>query len=100
MPFSIQATLHELLGACQRKYADLNIDMVKRSLIHFEDIIFSPIEFNGPEIKWPIIAELLKAAFYNPEISFGLKGNTRKLLQNNPPATKERREGCGKTGRA
>ena len=85
--------LHELLDACQRKYPDLNINIVKHSLIHFNDIIFSPIEFLGPEIKWPIIAERLQKAFHNPYISFGLPESIKKLLQNRPSETKGRRKG-------
>src|ERR1700760_2371755 len=69
-------TLHELLDACQRKYPDLNINMVKHSLIHFDYIIFSPIE--------------LQKAFHNPFISFGLPESTRKLLQNR--SSKQRKE--------
>ncbi len=86
-------TLHELLDACHRKYPDLNINMVKHSLIHFNDIIFSPIEFMGPEIKWPIITERLQKAFHNPFISFGLPESTKKLLQNRSSETKGRRKG-------
>ena len=86
-------TLHELLDACQRKYPDLNINMVKHSLIHFNDIIFSPIEFIGPEIKWPVIAERLQKAYHNPYLSFGLPEITKKLLQSKPSATKGRRRG-------
>jgi hypothetical protein len=88
-------TLHEMLDACQRKYSDLNINMVKHSLIHFDDIIFSPIEFVGLEIAWPIIAERLLNAFRNPHISFGLPESAKKLIQNKPAKTKGRRKGPG-----
>ncbi len=86
-------TFHELLDACQRKYPDLNINMVKHSLIHFNDIIFSPIEFIGREVKWPAIAERLQKAFHNPYISFGLPESTKKLFQSKSSETKARRKG-------
>jgi hypothetical protein len=88
-------SLHELLDACQRKYPELNINMVKHSLIHFEDILFSPIEFLGPEVAWPIIADRLQKAFHNPYISFGLPETTKKLIQNRPSETRGRRRGPG-----
>jgi hypothetical protein len=88
-------SLHELLNACQRKYPELNINMVKHSLIHFEDILFSPIEFIGPEVAWPMIAERLQKAFHNPYISFGLPESTKKLIQSRPSETKGRRKGPG-----
>src|SRR6185437_14978291 len=88
-------SLHELLDACQKKYPELNNNMVKHSLIHFEDILFSPIEFIGPEVKWPIIAERLQKAFHNPFISFGLPESTKKLIQSRPSETKGRRKGPG-----
>ena len=74
-----QFTLNELLGACQRKYRDLNINMVKHSLIHFEDVVLAPIDFTGPEVKWSTIADRLRQAFYNPHISFGLLKNVKPL---------------------
>jgi hypothetical protein len=86
-------TLYELLDACQRKYPDLNINMVKHSLIHFNDIIFSPIEFIGPEVEWPMIANRLQKAFHNPYVSFGLPEITKKLIQTRPSETKGRRKG-------
>ena len=74
-------SLNQLLDACQRKYSDLNINIVKNSLMHHADIIFSPIEFMGAEVKWPIIAERLKNAFHNPNITFGLPENVRKIME-------------------
>jgi hypothetical protein len=64
--------LDELLDACHRKYADLNINLVKNSLLFHDDIIFAPIEFLGAEINWPEIAARLKNAYHNPRITFGL----------------------------
>jgi len=86
-------TLHELLDACHRKYPDLNINMVKHSLIHFNDIISSPIKFIGPEVKWPAISERLQKAFHNPYISFGLPESTKKLIQNKSSEAKGKRKG-------
>lgn len=57
-------TLDQLLNACQKKYQDININMVKQSLIHHGDIIFLPVEFIGAEIKWPVIAD--RIGFSNP----------------------------------
>lgn len=74
-------SLNELLDACHRKYADLNINMVKNSLLYHDDIIFAPIGFIGTEIKWPDIADRLKNAFHNPHITFGLPETTQKLLK-------------------
>lgn len=79
-----QFTLNELLGACHRKYPDLNINMVKLSLIHFEDVVLAPIDFIGREVKWPTITERLRQAFHNPHISFGLSKNV-KPLENKVP---------------
>jgi hypothetical protein len=74
-------TLHQMLQACNKKYPDLNILIVKNSVIHHQDIDFSfPIEPIGPEIKWTAIAERLQKAFYNPHITFDLP-ETRKLMQ-------------------
>lgn len=74
-------SLNELLDACQRKYSDLNINMVRNSLIHHDDIIFSPIEFMSAEVKWPIIAERLKNAFHKSYITFGLSENIKKMME-------------------
>ena len=47
--------------------------MMKNSLIYFEDVDFSvPIDFLGPTIKWPLIADRLKKAFHNPTLKFGV----------------------------
>ena len=64
--------LNELLEACSKKYADLYINMVKNSLIHHDDIIFTPIELMGTEIQWSLIAKRLKNAFNEPHKAFGL----------------------------
>jgi len=67
-------SLSELLQACHQKYPDLNIQMVQMSLIHHEDIDFlDRINYIGTKIKWNVIAERLKKAFYNPHITFGTK---------------------------
>lgn len=82
-----QFTLNELLDACQQKYPDLNINMVKHSLIHFEDVILAPIDFIGPEVKWSTITDRLRQAFYNPHICFGLSKNV-KPMENKIPSHK------------
>jgi len=74
--------LDKMLQACNKKYPDLNIQMVKHSVIHHEDIDFTvPIEHVGREIQWATIAERLKNAFYNPHITFGLPEITKKLIE-------------------
>ena len=80
-------SLEQLLGACAQKYPDLNVSMVKNSLIHFGDIDFSdPIKYVGQEIKWPTIAERLHMAFLNPRMKFNslpsLKNTVAPKLEN------------------
>jgi hypothetical protein len=70
--------LNELLEACCRKYADLNINMVKKSLLFHDDIIFTPIEYIGSEINWPEIVERLKNSYQNPHTTFGLPKQQKK----------------------
>lgn len=86
-------TLNQMLDACQRKYSELNINMVKQSLIHHGDIISLPVEFVGAEIKWPAIAERLNKAFLNPNITFGLPETTRKLAGKIPRNDKGKNRG-------
>jgi hypothetical protein len=85
-------TLDQMLQACNKKYPDINIHMVKNSVIHHQDIDFSvPIEHVGPEIKWTAIAERLQKAFYNPHITFNLPEITKKLMQKKDDNNKKRR---------
>ena len=63
-------TLDQLLNACQKKYSDLNMNMVKQSLLHHDDIIFLPVEFTGAEIRWSTITNRLRNAFHNPQTRF------------------------------
>lgn len=86
-------TLDQLLNGCQKKYPNLDISMVKQSLIHHNDITFLPIEFIGAEIKWPTIADRLKKAFYNPYITFGLPETTKKLMENLKESEKKKGRG-------
>lgn len=75
-------TLNQLLQFCNKKYPELNIPMVKHAVIYHESIDFSvPIDYVGSEIKWEIIVERLKEAFYNPQKTFGLPEITKKLMQ-------------------
>lgn len=75
-------TLEQLLQACQQKYQDMNMQMVKQALAYHKDIDFSvPIRYIGSEVKWPEIAERLEKAFQNPHITFGLSEMTRKLME-------------------
>jgi hypothetical protein len=73
--------LNDLLDACCRKYADLNINMVKNSLLFHDDIIFTPIEYIGSEINWSEIAERLQNSYHNPHTTFGLPETTKKLMK-------------------
>lgn len=86
-------TLDQLLKACQKKYSDLNINMVKQSLLHHDDITFLPVEFIGPEVKWPAISDRLKNAFHNIHITFGLPETTRKLMENSKTHNKKKGRG-------
>lgn len=64
-------SLQELLGASENKYPDNNITMVKRALLHHEDIDFTVhIDYMGEETKWAEIADRLKKAFHNPHLVF------------------------------
>jgi hypothetical protein len=74
--------LNEMLDACCRKYADLNFNMVKKSLLFHDDIIFTPIEYVGSEINWPEIAERLKNSYHNPHVTFGTPETTKNLVKN------------------
>jgi hypothetical protein len=76
-------SLEELLLACQKKYPDMNISMVKQSLIHHEDIDFTiPIDYIGKEIKWAQVTERLKNAFQNPKQIFNqLPAVTKDLME-------------------
>lgn len=65
--------LDKMLQACNKKYPELNMQVVKHAFIYHESIDFSvPIDYVGSEIEWDIIAERLKEAFYNPQKTFGL----------------------------
>lgn len=76
-----KSPLDQMLQACNKKYPDLNIHMVKHSVIYHENIDFSvPIDYVGSEIKWERIAERLKDAFYNPQKTFGLPGIAMTLM--------------------
>lgn len=87
-------TLNQLLQACQQKYKDIDISMVKNALIHHEDIEFTvPIHYIGPEIKWARIVERLKSAFHNPHITFGLPEMTRKLMEKQQSIGKGKKRG-------
>lgn len=86
-------TLDQMLWSCNKKYPDLNIQIVKHAVIYHENIDFTvPIDYVGPEIKWTTIAERLKDAFYHPQKTFGLPETTKRLIQkNNDNRKRERR---------
>jgi hypothetical protein len=85
--------LEEMLDACRQKYVDLNINMVKNSLIFHDDIIFTPIEFLGAEINWPEIAERLKNSYHNPHTTFGITETTPKLMRRIQAGEKRKKGG-------
>jgi hypothetical protein len=76
-------TLQELLQACEEKYPDINMSMVKQALIHHEDIDFTiPINYIGKELKWKVVADRLKDAFQNPKLTFSnIPALTKDLIQ-------------------
>lgn len=87
-------TLDQLLDACQKKYPDLNMHIVKQSLIHHDDINFDlPVEFIGAEIEWPIISDRLKKAFHSPHMTFGLPETTGKMVENVKDGQKKKGSG-------
>jgi hypothetical protein len=89
-------SLDQLLGACAQKYPDLNISMVKQSLIHFGDIDFSdPIKYVGEEIKWPVIAEGLRMAFLQPGIKFNSLSDSKKEVTPKLEKGKRKKKGRG-----
>ena len=87
-------SLNKLLQACQRKYPDLNMTLVKQSVIRHDEIISLPIEFFGPEIERVVIAERLNGAFQKPNITFNLSQGVIKLAEK-----KEKKSKTAKRGR-
>jgi len=87
-------SLDDLLEASAKKYPENNIGMVKRALIHHEDIDFSvPIDYIGEEIKWHDIADRLKQAFHDPKLTFTkIPPVTRSLMEK----IRQRKPGKGK----
>jgi hypothetical protein len=75
--------LQQMLQACEKKYPDISIAMVKKALLHHQDIQFlEPIEYIGREIKWDEIAERLQKAFHNPLLTFSQSTEqARKLME-------------------
>jgi Nucleotidyl transferase AbiEii toxin, Type IV TA system len=50
-------SLHELIGASERKYPEINTAILKQALLHHKDIDFSVrIDYVGADLKWPEIA--------------------------------------------
>jgi len=63
--------------------------MVKNALVYHEDVrLRDPIDYIGPKIEWATIAERLKKAFHDPQLTFGLPEITRKLIEKRPPNQK------------
>lgn len=75
--------LEQIFHAVEQKYPDIGIPIVKNALLYHQDIQFlEPIDYIGPEIKWPIIADRLKKACDNPRLTFeGPTEVARKLLK-------------------
>jgi hypothetical protein len=75
--------LEQLLKGFEQKYPDIDILVVKNALLYHHDIQSEePIDYIGPEIKWPIIADRLKKACDNPRLTFGETTElTRKLME-------------------
>lgn len=87
-------SLQQLMHAFQQKYPDINPTMVKNALVYHDDVrLQDPIDFVGPEIKWPTIAERLKKAFHDPQLIFSLPKTTRKLMEKKQPNPKGERKG-------
>jgi len=89
-------SLDQVLEACAQKYPDLNVPMVKNSLIHFGDIDFSdPIKYVGEEIKWPTIASRLRMAFLDPKVKFSPAPPLKKTITQNPEMGNRKKRGRG-----
>ena len=72
----------ELLHACERKYPDIDATMAKTALLYHSDIDHTEkVDFIGINIKWPEVADRLKQAAANPQLTFA-PGTALKLLQN------------------
>lgn len=76
-------SFQDLLQACEKKYPDINISMVKQAVIHHEDIDFAvPIDYIGKEIKWSVVADRLQNAFQNPkQVFIQLPTMTKDLIE-------------------
>lgn len=76
-------SLHEIFQGFEQKYPDINISIVKNALLYHQEIQFlEPIDYSGPEIKWPVIADRLKKACADPHLTFeGPTELARKLLK-------------------
>lgn len=71
--------LQELLQACECKYPDINTAMARNALLYHNDIEHSEkVDFIGKEIAWPVVAERLKQAAANPQLTFGSELLRRK----------------------
>ncbi|WP_127130712.1 nucleotidyl transferase AbiEii/AbiGii toxin family protein [Pseudoflavitalea rhizosphaerae] len=75
-------SLDQLLSALGKKYPEIDVSMVGKSLLYHEDIqMKEPIYYIGPEIKWPQIAERLRSALHTPSLIFSNHSDlTLKLL--------------------
>lgn len=89
--------LQQMLQACQQKYPDINIGIVKNALLHHEDIDLSvPIDYTAQDIEWPAISERLQNAFRQPELIFKIIPDStlelmKKIRQKNKGQGKGRR---------
>ncbi|HVU84433.1 MAG TPA: nucleotidyl transferase AbiEii/AbiGii toxin family protein [Puia sp.] len=87
-------TLSQLLEACRHKYPDLNLGIVKKATVHFEDIDFStPIHYIDQEIKWPVIAARLNRAYQDMHVRFGLPDTVRAMLEKGRAVKKGKNRG-------
>ena len=89
--------LQELLHACERKYPDINAAMARNALLYHNDIEHSEkVDFIGKEVAWPVVAERLKQAAANPQLTFASEQLLkRKQLQQQRNIRPGKNKGCG-----
>lgn len=84
-------SLNELLASCQKKYADVDIQLIKNSTVYHDEIIFVPLEYIGGDISWSAIKERLFEAFQNPDKKFGLPDSIKRIMEQRETKRKGKR---------
>ena len=87
-------SLDQLMSALSKKYPDIDVSMVGKSLLYHEDIrMKEPVYYMGPEIKWPQIAGRLSSALHTPSLIFDNHSDlTLKLIKKTARQKKSKRK--------